>query len=115
MGILNSIISDLDAAAFTDPDLFGEEVTYTPRGGEPRTINADVQRDPPVEIDLPGGQARRPKMIVTIRNHATLGADAIDSGGDTITVAYRLGGTAQAHAVGAPLASDEGCWKLPVG
>lgn len=114
MGILNDIISDLDAYAFTDPDAFGEEVTFTPRNGVARTINADVQRDPPVEISVPGGQARRPKMIVTLRNHATLGASSIDSGGDTITVAYRLGGTAQAFAVGAPMAQDAGCWKVPL-
>jgi hypothetical protein len=110
MGFLDDCLTD-DAAAFVDSDVFGESVVYTPRCSPGVTINAVIIRDPPAARDGAPG-ARRPKMLAFIRNHTTLGRTAIDTGGDTITVAYRKGGDARAYQVTGPVNQDAGMWEL---
>ena len=74
-----------------------ESVVYTPAGGDPVTINAVVDRPGP--DPLGGGQAA--VIHVQAINDASLGIDldALDAGGDTITVAERYGGTAKARRI----------------
>jgi hypothetical protein len=103
MGAFNDILI-ADAAAFTNPDEFGEEVTYTPlmpTASNPiRAINALVIRHPPRPMNA-SPQWIAPKMMVQVANDATLGITPtqLDTGGDTITVAYKMGGTAQAYKI----------------
>ena len=95
--LLDGVLS-LDAAlAFTDPDTFGESVTYSPKSGTPRTITVVVERYAPQERN----GVMRPFMRVLAQNSSTAGIDAttVNYGGDTITVAYKKGGTATAYRV----------------
>ena len=111
---LDAVLAADAAGAFTDAEFgFAEQVTYNPHNGTPRVVNAVVQRDPPVEVDTVAG-ARRPKMIVHLTNDPVLGVATVDSGADTITVAYRIGGTPQTFAVGAPITQDMGMISVPL-
>lgn len=78
-----------------------EPIVYTPVTGSPRNIQGIVTRNPPM-VDLATQQEARPKMTVMVENNAVTGISTaeIDTGGDTITVAYRVGTTPQAYALG---------------
>jgi hypothetical protein len=99
---------------------FAETVTYTPvtptTANPVRTLQAVVWRDPPAP--LRGGLAASnwtpPQMIIRVGNSAGAvnGAGGIDpalldTGGDTITVAYRLGQNPQAYRIHLPDAGTE--------
>ena len=79
---------------------FGEAVQYTPRGGAARDIRAVVDRNPPAVMD---GLALgiTPLAIISVANSATTGISTaeIDTGGDTISYAPRLGEAPQARLV----------------
>jgi hypothetical protein len=83
-----------DAAEFLDA--FSEPVIYTPRTGSPRTVAVLVDRNPPEE--LPEAQGLRIERVqVTALNDVLVGLvpASLDTGGDTVTVAPRVGGTAR--------------------
>ena len=86
---------------------FSEPVIYTPSspsGGNPtRTIQAVIQRNPPATVSGNPNYIT-PKMIVVVANSATEGiaSATMDTGGDTITVAYRPGETAVAYRIHLP-------------
>lgn len=99
MGLLDQILSQDAAMAFLDMDGFAEVVTYTKAGGGTRTINAIVDRDPPM-ID---SKVVRPKMQITVANNSTTGiASAELDTGDTITVAYRIGDVVGTYCIRRP-------------
>lgn len=96
MGLMDEILAS-DAAVFIDADGFPgvEQVTLTFQDATTRTVYADVFREG-VE-DLGGGY--RPRILVSFRNHATLGLlpTELDGGGViTVTLAERHGETAKA-------------------
>ena len=109
---LSDILSDDMANVFASTDDFGEVVTYTPRGGSPVTYNAQVFRDPPRTAN---NGDRVPKMVVYLARdpEGTNGPATVNTGGDTITLAYRTGGTEQAYQV-AIADQDAGCWVLHI-
>lgn len=74
----------------------GESVTYKPSGGSDRAISAIIVRNPPEQVDNPGGRTRANKLSIRVKNNATDGiaSTEIDTGGDRINVAPRYGGTA---------------------
>lgn len=78
----------------------GETVVYVKADGTRRTIQATIIRNPPA-VDPATGRDVAPKMRVLVRNHPTLGiaSTELDTGGDKIEVAYRVGTAAQAYAV----------------
>jgi hypothetical protein len=84
------------------PD-FGEDVVYTPRNGAPRTIKAIVRRNPPAYVGS-NGQPVAPIAEIEVANSATTGISSaeLDTGGDAVTVAPRIGGTARAMPVHLP-------------
>lgn len=110
MGLLDDVMAS-DAAALIDPDGFGEPVTYTPRGGSALSINAVVVRRLPdaVEESVSGFA---PVMEIYIANDATKGVTAVDTGGDVVAVADRIGGTARSHPVAKVIDQDHGFWHL---
>jgi hypothetical protein len=115
VGLLDSIMAQDAALAFTDPDTFGEAVLYSPKNGTPRTINAVVEREAPVDFN--GEEVKRPQVRITVANHATVGilASAINFGGDTVTVAPVKGGAVVALSVHKVLGQewmDGGCVYL---
>lgn len=113
MGMLDDIMAD-DAQAFADADLLpgGESVTYTPVGGSPVTFSANVNRDVLVPSDAGDGMVAA--VEVFIRRHVTLGRTSINTGGDTITLAQRYGGTARAFMVSEIVTQDAGGWLVRV-
>ena len=78
--------------AFTNRSLT-ETLTYTPNGGAARSIAAVVNR-PGRDEHL--GRAAVPTFAVQVINDSTLGIalSELDLGGDTITLAERVGGAA---------------------
>ena len=115
MGFLDDALAE-DAAIFVDLDGFGEEVTYTPRVGDAREINAQVQREVrETDEDYQGSLV--PSIIVEVRNSATLGisSDEVNTGGDKITLAERIGGTARAMLITEVLSQDAGIMRLRLG
>lgn len=71
---------------------FSEPVTYRPRTGAARAIQASLVRNPPATpAELSRGFT--PSMMITVLNDATRGISAaeLDTGGDAILLAQRLG------------------------
>jgi hypothetical protein len=65
-------------------------VTYTPRSGSPRTIDAIVEYPGPESIgEFEGGSA--PLLDILVANNSTEGIDSaeVDTGGDKITLPKR--------------------------
>jgi len=115
MSLMDDILA-LDAAAFTDPDGMpgAETVVYTPLGGSPRTITVNVDRQPPERLG-DEGRVYRPMMEIDVANSATTGISAteLNTGGDSITIAYPKGGTVEAHRIiGAIITQDAGMIRL---
>ena len=80
------------AAPGVQSSLSSATITYLPRGGPARTIQAIVEYKGPQPLDgLRGGS--RPHVELLVRNHATLGISSkeIDTGGDLLQVPLRRG------------------------
>lgn len=71
---------------------FGESVTYTLRGGEERTFNAIIEREPPALLGSDGDVVTY-AFLVRFRNDATdaVARSEINVGGDLITLVPKLG------------------------
>jgi hypothetical protein len=94
MGLFNDAIAS-DGRYLVDPDgAPAESVTYTPRGGTARTINAVVARN---RFDTAEGiPTPTQSLTIVVANNATWGISAGEfNQGDTVTVAWRFGGTAE--------------------
>ncbi len=93
----DSLMLDDMTNVFLNTSEFAETITYNPYGGSPIDISAIVDRDPP-QLD---GQIARPKMRVTVANDAATGilSSSLNTGADTITVAYRRGGDEASYLI----------------
>lgn len=72
----------------------GEEVAYLPLKGAERTILAIIERGDAVALPGVGGlDAATPSIRVTVANDAEKGiaSSGLDTGGDRIRVAVRIG------------------------
>ena len=82
-----------------------ETLTYTPRGGSARSIEGLVER--------PGNEdtmhAASPALRVTVLSDDTDGiaTDEVDTGGDTLSVAERVGEAAATRQITAVESQDE--------
>ena len=95
------------AAAFTD--VFAETITYKPNGGAERSIEAIVTREPAAQVPgAPHGYG--PLLKIDVENSATTGisANEIDIGLDLVSVAVRIGDTAQDRSFAGILSQDVG-------
>ncbi len=94
---------------------FGEAVTYYPKGGSSRDINAVVDRNPVAGINgVPHGNASQ--VIVKVKNDSDDGISSseVNVGGDHIKFAVRIGKTAtQKRITGIPW-EDVGMMYLEV-
>jgi len=100
-----------DAAVYLSD--FGEAVVYRPRAGQPRPIRALVDRSPPAPVaEAPGALAPRIRLVV--RNDDRLGVSSreVDTGGDRVEVAVRLGRAPESLAVVRVAAQDAGLVEL---
>lgn len=113
MSGLNDLIAADAVNVFCSGNGFDETVTYTPRAPDvqnsARDIQAIVTRDPPAPPKA-NPNYTPPKMIIQVPNDAVKGISSqyLDTGGDTVTVAYRIGKTAQAFRIHIP---DKGDWN----
>jgi len=94
---------------------FGESVTYTPTGGAPaaRSITAVIDRRQPGPLDgVPHGGG--PDLTATVKNDVTTGITAaeVDTGGDTISVARRIGETPVARRITKIISQDSAMLTL---
>jgi hypothetical protein len=101
----NAVLADDAANVFLAE--FAEDVTYNPVTPTPanpvRSIRAVVTRQPPQPHPAMGDYVQ-PKMLIQVANDATLGISSatLDTGGDTITVAYRIGGSTGDYRIAIP-------------
>lgn len=81
-----------------------EEVVYVPRSGSERTIMALVDRNPPASVDGPSDTVVAYDLQVHVCNRTTskseddvggIGSAELDTGGDKIRLATKLGGDAE--------------------
>lgn len=100
----------------TAPDfqtVFGETVTYKPRGGGTRSISAVVNREQPAGLDgAPHGHA--PVVTIEVINDSTTGisSDEVDCGGDNVNLAVRIGDTPQDRPIVNAISMDAGMMRL---
>ena len=116
MGMLNDQIAGDAVASFMDADGFAEAVIYTPKGGTPRTINAIVRRETP-ESQMGSAQDVQPRLLVIVANDPVLGiaSNQVNYGGDTITLARRIGQTPSSLTIKMAKGqetNDPGCLSL---
>lgn len=100
----------------TAPDFlstFGETVTYYPKAGGSREITVVVTREQPADLDgAPHGQA--PRLTIAVANDATTGISSseVDTGGDEVKLARRIGETAINRRITKLLSQDAGMIEL---
>ncbi len=89
---------------------FAEEVVYTPFGGSPRTIAAQVFRH------AQGMQSNGQTILATIfiANDPVAGVVSV-SKKDTVTLAVSFGATPQTLKVNPAMQQDPGMWELNLG
>jgi hypothetical protein len=111
LGFYDSIAIS-DAAAFTDPDLFGEMITRTTAQGVVTTFPASVDRQPPSDVR----QAKKPAPSITVflpySSNPAKGVTSIDVGGDVYTIADVQGGTPGPHKIVQRIKQDAGGWLV---
>ena len=102
----------IDSAAHL-VDTCGESVTYYPKAGGSRAITAIVNRGQPGGLDGPPHGAA-PRLIICVENDSTSGisSDEIDTGGDEVKVAVRIGETAQKRRITKIVTMDAGMMEL---
>ena len=71
---------------------FGESITYWPRAGGSRPIEAIVEREPPAVYDA-SGNAVMPRAVIRVFNSCRSGISSreVNSGGDEIEMMLNIG------------------------
>ena len=87
MGLLDDAMASSVGFAM-DGDNLGETVTYVPRSGSARTVQASVVRTPPARIQGVPIQVKSAKAEALVLNDASLGVaeSEVDTGADKLTV-----------------------------
>ena len=99
MGVFDDLLVD-DAMAFADSDL-GESLTYVSAKAGSIPFSAVVLRKPPTSV--PG--TREPVA-------AGIGVTSIDTLGDRVIVAERVGAAPSSRMIASILTADAGGWNL---
>ncbi len=94
---------------------FSESITYVPASGDERTIDALIDRRIPPQ-PVPPGRGVRSFLLVSVANNSTTGISSaeIDTGGDTLRLAKRLGETATTVGIAKIVSHDNGMMTLEV-
>jgi hypothetical protein len=111
MTLKDSIENDA-SAIFTSTDDFAEAITYNFRTGTTRALNAIVNREPYSFFDATGNASMASMTIVIPTVVDGVLASEIDTGGDSVSLALKVGGTVVNKAVLAILNQDFGAIKL---
>ncbi len=95
--------------------VYGEAttITYLPRGGGSREIQAIVDWE---EEQGVAGNVLSPTIEILVKNNATTGisSNEIDRGGDRVTIPMKIGGSTQNRAIKRILGQDCGMLELEV-
>lgn len=109
--------AEIDESLLADADIFlgafGEPGTYLPRGGGERAITIIVDREGVSGLGAaPAGQSA--SWIVTVKNSSTEGVSTseLDTGGDKIKFANRLGETPIGRRIIRIVSQDTGMMQL---
>lgn len=112
MGLLDTAMQN-DAVHLVDDDVFGESVTYTPKGGTPATYSAVVDRRPDAPID---GQSRglaHDLIISLVRDSTGTNGPANARPGDRVSVKVQVGdSSARDLTVVVVSENDSAMWVL---
>jgi len=105
MSLKDAITGDPEKV-FLRSDDFAESVTYYPHVGfgessSSRSITAVVIRNQEVALSPDGGEAIVASFEVHVSNNATTGISSseVDTGGDQIGLASRIGGTVKRRSI----------------
>ena len=118
MGLLDDQMAE-DAANMMDTDGFAERIGYTPLGGSMVYISAVVRRMTPV-ANPSTKQDVQPRAIIVVANAdppAGISSASMNTGGDTVTLALRIGGTVETHRIKLSKdaePNDPGCLTLEI-
>ncbi len=110
MSFKDQLASDA-SGVFLNTDEFAEPVTYTPKGGSPKVINAIVDRQR-VSPDQNTDHAILNQIEITIANSVTSGVATINKGGDKVSLPERIGGESIDWIVADILSQDEWLWRI---
>ena len=105
-------------------DAWGEQITVNPRSGGSRVIDAVVDRNPP-RVQPEAGQGMTKNLDVIVKNvasprttehpHGGYATSEVDRGGDTVTLAVRVGGADQTRPIRDIVDQDEGMARYELG
>lgn len=111
---LHDLIESDAVTVFCNTSDFAEAVTYYPRGGGSRSINAVVSREQIATFGPDGGQINLPSFQVHVANSATTGISSseLNMGGDEIELPPRDGKTAVRKQIMQLLIQDHGMLVL---
>lgn len=109
----NDFDQELIDSAADMVDTCGESVTYYPKGGGSRAITAIINRGQPGDLDGPP-QGVAPRLIIHVANDSSTGisSNEIDTGGDEVKVAVRIGETVQSRRITKIVTMDAGMMEL---
>jgi hypothetical protein len=95
MGLKDSIAND-SLTVFLSTDEFAELVTYKPRNGGSRTVQAIVDREPPTLLDEVGNVISLTFMVYVKNDEADgISGQEVDTGGDKIELAAKANDTSK--------------------
>lgn len=95
----------------------GESVVYWPKGGRPRTIQAIIERDIPAPLDTQSPRARATNTVVARALNCEINGIStreLNTGGDQIELARRLGEATERRPIKAIVSQDGGMLSLSV-
>ncbi len=101
------------STVFCNVNDFAEPVTYYPRSGSNREINAVVNRDALALVPEDGDVVTCVFEVSVVNNGTTgIASDEIDLGGDAIAFAPRVGESGSRRSITRILSHDEGMLVL---
>jgi hypothetical protein len=111
---LKSQIPDDARHSFLNPDEFAEEITYTPFGGPPVSINAVIARKQIEADEQDQGHVLENQCEVYLANRAASGVLSVQKGKDTLSFPEQPGGSPVSWFVVDVINKDDGMWRLLV-
>ncbi len=111
MSLKNQLNNDL-INVFLNEDEFAESITYTPKGGSPKTLSAIVNRQRLIPASETTGRILTNQIEIIIANDSAYGVTSINKGGDQVALPERIGEAAINWIVADVLDHDAGGWHL---
>jgi len=91
---------------------FAEAITYVPKAGDEKTINAIVERDLLAPIGSGGADTRHKIIEILIANDATKGVTSVNLNGDYVKVAEYVGHPVERYRIIEIVEVNSASWAL---